>query len=524
MNNFDLIYSIQNRIKINKSLSNYVESSIEPNIKEYDEDLSKFIYNIFLSMNSIWLITNIKDSNDFFDKMNELNSISFKIIESEVVNKIKKTIPQIRTELLNLAENNEEFSFKTIPFLFNYFWCIESTNEFVNLLLNANPSAFFNMINSLVYHPLITSYFKASIQPIFNSFSQLNEKELVELTKNSLKHYSGLIPDFFKDILTRVNDNNLIFWNSFLSKFINNPYIFDFVKCDFEIFHQKKFISYFFNLESFFLLNESSNFIKDICNSNYCAVAYPSSELFEIVTNKSSDQLLISNFSKEFLNSIINFNIENNDLILFKPIKINDNLNPYELNLNFIEKVIKILNECLLIYPENITETSYDVLNQITQLTYLNGGPNFENYLLEIKNYLNNIKIPDLCHEIEEILCHNELSGHSKIMKTIAKYSKQNALIKIYSNSSNLIFKNTLIFSKFLLIKPIVLQLCEESNLLNQNIEITEITLFCSNMIKNITENYFFIEHEESKYIISLILNLINFKKFLNLLNFKNIY
>ena len=439
-NCFQELYDVQRRIKNTRTLTAAIDSSIDPELDNFDKEISEFVFNLQQANLCIWAVIYRNKGSSITDHIQNIPENFCVSSDFDFFGKINETIKTSSQSIHELSNMSLGDSFCHIQSLFQYLWCDETVEEFIHFLFEASRSEFTNLVQGLLSHPLIWSYFSASLQPIFRKFLHLSIKELVEFTKQSLLDFSELIPEFFLRILRREENQAFIFWCVFLSKFASYPFLFGLCSFDFEIYHKDLIKQYFTELESFFSTPDAVKFMSSLLSARP-AILYPSAKLFEEVTLKRGGRLLISQEDSSFFGKFVEFpDITKNTLFIQNP--ISPPPKPFNQIPKFIDVVTKILDEAKLILVDT-QNTPKAALTQIVEL----GAPELSNELDDISNDLSKISMEELCDMINSKLSMEEETGKKRIKDTVAKYASQSSLVKMYTNAAKAIITNAKVLS-----------------------------------------------------------------------------
>ena len=434
-----LLYQLQLRLKKNAVNKTRKKEEINGLKKIFNEEIQKYQISLFNSSSQIWEFLNNKDDLSKVHLTKPLNQAE--MLENN--HKITKDLFQIRNSLEEYLTKNienghlDKKSFLFILSAFSYCWCEESTQVFVSKILSINKEYQKILIQCLITNPSIQVYFVSVFQEVFNDFEYKSVEELSELTLETLRKFSSLIPLSLQIILSSAN---YLFFN-LMSPFIEFFYLFGICDPSISLFYPNKKEELITSLQQFFEGDEGSFYLECLTRTTPICI---------VPTEMSMRDIDTSYIPCTFLTPEI-YNVQNP---CFIPLSITNSSNSFlnQKKKSFSMTVINLLLDCELICLENDDATPLECFNQLVSLTSFLGDPLLEQSLEDIESFLNeneNLTVQDICNIVNEEIDKGEISEEQNPILSVAKYSKQSALIKKLTEKNNSIIMNAQDFVHF---------------------------------------------------------------------------
>lgn len=439
-NNFRYLYEIQKRIKNNKMMLSEVENAINPELKRFDEEISEYLNAMQVANRIVYAILNMPPGHSITEQIKMIQDTYIKSDNNEICEKLQATIAESIEYLQKNALKDQSTSFCVISSLFQYIWCREIIESYLNFIKDLKNEDKIEYIKFLVAHPFIISYFKASLQPIFRKYNPKEKETILKDTIDSLIEYMKLLPHFFVQILKILDNPREAFFQVFFKYYIQYPYLFGCCSYEFQLCHKELLDDLINQLETYFKSDESEQFMHNLLNSK-SVVLSPSKKLFEEIVYEHGDRFLITKEDSAFLSSFVEFPVSENT-ILYKMDQIKPPPQPFPQLPLFVDVVISLLENSKLILAEG-NNSSKSAITQIVEL----GCPSMLKEIDNISNDLSKLTIPELCKLIEQKLDAQESIIYSKIKETVARYSSQSSLIKMYTNVAGSVIEHAKILS-----------------------------------------------------------------------------
>ena len=433
-----LLYQLQLRLKKNAVNKTRKKEEIIGLKKKFNEEIQKYQISLYNSSSQIWEFLNNNVNNHSNIKINQ------PIKQAEIIKdnqKITKDLFQTRNSLQEFLSKNitnghlDKKSFLFLLSAFNYCWCEESTQVLVSKILSISKEYQKVLIQCLVPNPSIQVYFVTVFREVFNEFEYKTVKELLEITLEKLRKYSSLIPLSLQIILSSAS----YLFIDLMTPFIKFFSLFGICDPTITLFYPQKKEELISSLNQYFLDDDGVFYLESLTRTTPICV---------VPTEMCIRDIDINYIPYTFLTPDI-YDVQKP---CFIPLSISYSNNSYQNQQkhSFATTVINLLLDCELICLEKEDSPPLECFNELVSLTSFLGDPLLEQSLEEIENYLKenqNLTIQEICDIVNAEIDKEENSEEQNPILSIAKYTKQSALIQkltekndnIYQNAQNLL-------------------------------------------------------------------------------------